>query len=300
MVQRFKKPLKNAQALAAVLIVSGIIILGVRLLSASHAEGPYVATAASSGALVSPASLVTGDNNDKAVQFGKATTTSGSAPALPSGVTGTFMSSETGAELYSDSGWQKSTNADLTPSSGCSAFDTASITVSGTYLDLYTPGATESWDCSGVESNAEYSDGHIFQLREYIPAAANGNIADYPAWWLNDTPWSMEFDMAEAHDWGTTTPIDGQMCLDIHLDQGTENTSPNCQTEVGGWHVYTAVWASNGNLTMYYDGTQMNPNGVSGSTLTDSHMIIWNNNNGGSGTVNSTVQIDYLAEWSTN
>jgi hypothetical protein len=290
------------------LIVIGISILGHQLLSDSHAATPYGSVEAISGALTGGAlkssdgaSVVFGKEDTTTTTGGSNTTgaTGGSAPALPSGLTGTFVSTETGAQLYADSGWQKSTNGNLTPSSGCVDSSPATITASGTYLDLYTP-ASSSWDCAGIESNATVVPGHIYQLREYIPAAANGNIADYASWWVTDSGWNMEFDMAESHDWGDTTPIPGQICLDIHLDQGTENTSPNCLNEAGGWHVWTADWAANGDLTMYYDGTKASPQGPTGSSLTDGHMIIWNDNNGGSGTVNSTVQVDYLAEWTTN
>jgi hypothetical protein len=229
------------------------------------------------------------------------TKTSGCAtPTLPSGVTGTFVNCETGAQLYADSGWGKSVPGaspnGLNPSSGCWGLS-GTIAVDGTYLDLTTK-ASSSWNCAGIESTATFTPGHIFQLYENIPAAANGNIADYPSWWLNDTSWTSEVDMAEAHAWGTTSPIDGQMCLDIHLNQNAQSTSPNCVTEKGGWHTYTLVWQANGNITMYYDGSKVSPQGVTGTSATDDHMIIWNDNNGGSGTVDSTLKVGYLAEWS--
>jgi hypothetical protein len=83
------------------------------------------------------------------------------------------------------------------------------------------------------------------------------------------------------------------MCLDIHLDQGTENTSPDCVPETGGWHTYTFAWAAGGAVTMYYDGTKVSPEGVGGTAVTDMHMIIWNNNGG----VSSTLELGYLATW---
>jgi len=236
-------------------------------------------------------------------QFGATTTTAttpsrgcGVAPSLPKGLDGKFVSCETGAQISASSRWQLSTNGNLTPSSGCLASPPASITVSGSYLDLRTP-AGHPWDCAGVESNFTVSPGHIYQIREYIPALANGNIADYPAWWQVDTGWYQEVDMAEAHSWSTTSPLLGQMCLDMHLKMGSVNTQPNCQTEQAGWHVYTLDWASNGDVVMYYDGTQMLPSGVTGTDRTDDHMILWNNNNGTTGVVNSTVRLDYYAEW---
>ncbi len=169
----------------------------------------------------------------------------------------------------------------------------ATMTVDGTYLDMFTPGSP-SWDCAAIESDAAMTPGHIWQLSEYIPALGNGDIADYPSWWLNDNGWSSEIDMAEANDWGGNTAPQGAMCLDIHMNQGTVNTTPNCVTEPAGWHTYTLVWAANGNVTMYYDGIKVGPIGVAGSTATDMHMIIWNNNNGG---VDSTLKLAYLAEW---
>jgi hypothetical protein len=159
--------------------------------------------------------------------------------------------------------------------------------VNGTYLDMHTPGSP-SWDCVALESDAAMTPGHIWQLSEYIPAMANGLIADYPSWWMTDASWSSEVDMAEAQDWGGNASPQGAMCLDIHLDQGTENTTPDCVTETGGWHTYTFVWAADGAVMMYYDGSKVSPEGVSGTTATDMHMIIWNNNNGG--VVDSTLE----------
>jgi hypothetical protein len=217
----------------------------------------------------------------------------GSGPALPSGVSGTFVSEETGAQLFADPSWQKSSDGQIAPSSSCTMWSPATMTVDGTYLDMFTPGSP-SWDCVAIESDAAMTPGHIWQLSEYIPALANGDIADYPGWWLNDNGWSSEIDMAEANDWVGNTAPQGQMCLDIHLTQGTDNTTPNCVTEAAGWHTYTLVWAANGNVTMYYDGIEVSPIGVAGSTATDMHMIIWNNNNGG---IDSTLKLAYLAEW---
>jgi hypothetical protein len=217
----------------------------------------------------------------------------GSGPALPGGVSGTFVSEETGAQLIADPSWQRSSDGQIAPSSSCTMWSPATMTVDGTYLDMFTPGKP-SWDCAAIESDAAMTPGHIWQLSEYIPALANGDIADYPSWWLNDNGWSSEIDMAEANDWGGNTAPQGQMCLDIHLNQGTDNTTPNCVTEAAGWHTYTLVWAANGHVSMYYDGIKVSPVGVSGSTATDMHMIIWNNNNGG---IDSTLKLAYLAEW---
>jgi hypothetical protein len=217
-------------------------------------------------------------------------------PSLPGGVTGTFVSEETGAQLFADPGWQQSSAGQIEPASNCTMWSPATMTVDsdGTSLDMFTPAAPDSWDCVALESNAAMSPGHIWQLSEYIPAMADGDIADYPAWWMTNAAWSSEVDMAEANDWGGNTAPQGSMCLDIHLNQGTDNTSPDCLTEAGGWHTYTFVWAASGTVTMYYDGVEVDPLGISGTTATDMHMIIWNNDNGG---INSTLKLGYLAEW---
>ncbi len=273
------------------------------------ASGAWSGNQATSGsATISPTATSTyglacsgagGTSSTSSVTVTVNSTTGGTAPALPSGVTGTFVGSETGAQLYADSGWQKSTNGNLTPSSGCAA-TSATITVSGTYMDLYTP-ASHAWDCAGIESNATVEPGHIYQLRENIPAAANGYIADYPSWWTTDAPWDNEIDMAEENAWNYSVVPPGEMCLDIHLNQGSQNTSADCQTEAGGWQIYTFVWNANGNVTMYYNGAKIVPEGgPTASTGTNQHMILWNDNTGGVGMINSTVQVDYLATWTTN
>lgn len=204
-----------------------------------------------------------------------------------------FVSEETGAQLYADPAWQNSFDGQIEPASNCKAWSPATMTVRGTDLDMDTPGSP-SWDCVALESDAAMTPGHIWQLSEYISAMAKGLIADYPSWWMTDAGWSSEVDMAEAQDWGGNASPQGAMCLDIHLRQGTENTRPDCVTETGGWHTYTFAWAADGAVTMYYDGTKVSPEGVSGTTATDMHMIIWNNNNGG---VSSTLELAYLATW---
>lgn len=123
----------------------------------------------------------------------------GPTPTLPRGLTGTLVSNETGAPLYADSGWSKSYPGSgphgINPSSGCRGLS-GTIAPDGTYLDLTTK-SSSSWSCAGIESTTAYSPGHIFQLQEYIPVAANGNIADYPSWWLTDAHWNFEIDAAE-------------------------------------------------------------------------------------------------------
>lgn len=220
------------------------------------------------------------------------------APALPAGVTGTFVGMETGAQLFADPAWQKSSGGQIQPASSCSLWGTSAMYADGTYLDMYVP-KSPAWECAAIESQAAVAPGHIYQIEEYIPALVNGNIADYPSWWMTDTGWNSEVDMAEAHAWGDTATVNGSMCLDVHLSQGAHNTTPNCLTEAAGWHTYTMVWAATGAVTMFYDGTEVRPIGISGTGATDMHMIIWNNNNGGSGSVDSTLKLAYLAEWST-
>jgi hypothetical protein len=212
-------------------------------------------------------------------------------------VTGTYLGEETGAQLFADASWQKSSSGQIQLASSCSMWGRSAMYADGNYLDMYVP-ASPAWECVAIESDAIMAPGHIYQIEEYIPALANGNIADYPSWWMTDTGWNSEVDMAEALAWGDTATIDGSMCLDIHLGQGSQNTTPNCLTEAAGWHTYTMVWTASGAITMFYDGTWLHPIGVSGTTATDMHMIIFNNNNGGSGAVDSTLKLAYLAEWS--
>jgi hypothetical protein len=207
------------------------------------------------------------------------------------------LGEETGAQLLGDADWQKSSGGQIQPASNCSMWGASTMYADGSYLDMSVP-ASPAWECVAIESDAVMTPGHIYQIEEDIPALANGNIADYPSWWMTDTGWHSEVDMAEAHAWGDTATLDGSMCLDIHLNQGSQNTSPNCVTQAAGWHTYTMVWAANGAVTMFYDSTEVDPRGVSATTATDMHMIIWNNNNGGAGSVGSTLKLAYLAEWS--
>jgi hypothetical protein len=267
---------------------------------------------------------------------------SGTPNPPPTGIPGTWTSSLTDGPKYesaaggiSDSissllDWQGATGALQWPHNGieddCYNPANVSLDPSGNYVDLsLTDPATSQcvppsgWDAEPYYGAQVYSLG-VFQQRYgafeaevYLPAAPDGAIADWPAFWLTGTP---------AKDWPNTGEIDLVEGLggnaEYHFHYGHSGTSAQAvggTSDIGpGWHTFGVDWQlARGTstpvyvMTFYYDGKYAgildepkSPN-PEPNQLTPAAMgillTISRNADDGSPVVPATMEVAYVRAW---
>lgn len=132
-----------------------------------------------------------------------------------------------------------------------------SIGQSGADLALTTTGQGTS--CAQVVSPSHYTYG-IFEARVDLPAAANGDIANWPAFWLDAYPLAS---WPAGGEWDLMEGLAGQDSS--HYIYGGTSTSqltvrfPTSGPIPGsgpGWHTITGVWGP-GTISEYVDGTKV-------------------------------------------
>ncbi len=166
------------------------------------------------------------------------------------------------------------------------------MTHSNGVLYLSTTGATDN----GYEivSPDTYTSG-IFETRMYFPGASDGEIADWPAFWLSAVNWpdGGEMDLAEG--------LSGTLSATYHYGvNGTAESSGSFPvTSTPGWHVVTGVWTT-GRWDVYYDGKLV-------KTFSESYVkndpmnVIFDAYTGEYGHLPgqpSTVEVSYFRVWS--
>jgi hypothetical protein len=116
----------------------------------------------------------------------------------------------------------------------------------------YEEASLSSANMQGVGLTQTYG---IFEAAIYL-SGNNGNIADFPAFWLsgvgNTWPVGGEFDIFEG--------LSGNAQSHYHANLGGGNVSSVAGTaeslSVPGWHVFTGVWEQ-GYLAAYFDGVHV-------------------------------------------
>jgi beta-glucanase (GH16 family) len=174
-------------------------------------------------------------------------------------------------------------------------YDPAQVSVGGGYLHLdavarseQCGGETRAYASGMVNTDGlhEFTSG-AFEARIYLPAAPDGGVADWPAFWADGQSWPAdgEMDVMEG--------LSGQTCFHYHDPSG----GPGGCADVGpGWHVFGADWEGD-TVTYYYDGHDV------GSTTTDGspepQYLILNNAVGGAGgqTAPADMLVDYVRVW---
>jgi hypothetical protein len=171
------------------------------------------------------------------------------------------------------------------------------MTHSNGVLDLSTSGANANG--YSIISPDSYTSG-IFEARVYFPGASDGEIADWPAFWISSTPYTAvawpdggEMDLAEG--------LSGTLSATYHYGaNGTpQQTTSFPVTSAPGWHVVTGVWTT-GRWDVYYDGKLVKT--ISGSYVVNDPMKIlvsaYTGQYGHLPGQPSTVQVSYLRVWS--
>ena len=139
-----------------------------------------------------------------------------------------------------------------------------------------------------TDGKAEFTFG-AFEARIYLPAVADGSVANWPAWWADGQNWPTdgEMDIMEG--------LDGKACFHFHSDSGAPG---DCAAGAfTGWHTYGADWEP-GVVKFYYDGVLV---GTLSEGVTSAPMYLildypvgkW----GGPVRAPATMKVDYVRVW---
>ena len=192
-------------------------------------------------------------------------------------------------------GWQASGITQPVGPTEQECYDPSQVSVGGGYLHLTATPKPE--ECGGqirpyasgmVTTEGLHSFSHgAFEARVYLPASADGKVADWPAWWVDGQNWPQdgEMDIMEG--------LSGSTCFHYHDPSGGPG---GCADTGPGWHVFGSTWEGD-QVTYYYDGHEV------GTLTTDGNSapqyLILNNAVGGSGgeTTADTMLVDYVRVW---
>jgi beta-glucanase (GH16 family) len=131
--------------------------------------------------------------------------------------------------------------------------------------------------------------GGAFEARVYLPAAPDGGVADWPAFWVDGTgswPNTGEMDIMEG--------LSGETCFHYHDPAGGPG---GCANTGPGWHTFGSVWQGD-TVTYYYDGHDVGSVNTDGTKA--AQYLILNNAVGGSGgeSTPADMLVDYVRVWS--
>jgi beta-glucanase (GH16 family) len=146
-------------------------------------------------------------------------------------------------------------------------------------------------DALGAGKGFQFTYG-LVEFRAYVPGAAGGGCANWPALWTDGQNW----------------PVDGEIdvyeCLSrsaswhLHSDtSGGAGDGPGGWPSgtYTGWHTFAADWEP-GSVTFYYDGTNV---GSRGYSVTSPNYLILNNavDSSDAITAPTDVRVDYVRVW---
>jgi hypothetical protein len=176
-------------------------------------------------------------------------------------------------------------------------YDPKQVSEAGGELDLTLiakaencGGTTEPYASGIVTTNGRFSFTYgFYEARVWLPAAAGGQVANWPAIWADGQNWPTdgELDVFEG--------LGGQACWHFHSPQGGPGGCA-AGTFTGGWHTFGADWEP-GTVTYYYDGQAV---GTINSAITGAPMYLILNNatSSGSPTVTAAqMRVDYVRVW---
>ncbi|MFD8086681.1 hypothetical protein ACFV4F_33860 [Kitasatospora sp. NPDC059722] len=128
------------------------------------------------------------------------------------------------------------------------------------------------------------------EARVYVPAAADGSVANWPAFWAvgSDWPSGGENDVMEG--------LHGKICA--YFNSATASTGSCAAGDLTGWHVFGAEW-QNGRVDYYRDGVYAAT--LSQGVTSDPMWLMIDNavqpTIGGPTSVPATLLIDYVRVW---
>jgi beta-glucanase (GH16 family) len=148
----------------------------------------------------------------------------------------------------------------------------------------------EPYDSAMITTRNKFNYTYGFlETRVWLPGTTTG--VDWPGIWAvgNNWPTDGELDLVEG--------LGGEACWHFHDPSGAPGGCSNA-TYTGGWHTFGADWEP-GNVTWYYDGTQI---GTATTAITTAPMYLIadlaiDNTYGGPTQAPATLRIDYIRIW---
>jgi len=178
------------------------------------------------------------------------------------------------------------------------AYDPAQVSVESGYLSLTAisnpatiNGTTYPYRTGLVHSNGkkQFTYG-AFEARIYSPAASEGVMANWPAFWTDGQNWPTDGEMDIMEGLG------GQAAYHFISESG--NPGFSVPGDYTGWHTFAADWEP-GIVNYYYDGVLVGTL-TSGITSSPMYLILTYAVGipyGGPVVIPSTMKVDYVRVW---
>ncbi|MBC3839949.1 glycoside hydrolase family 16 protein [Streptacidiphilus sp. 4-A2] len=195
-----------------------------------------------------------------------------------------------------NTGWHGSGVTAPVTASELACYAPGQVSVGGGYLHL--DAALENQECGGrsrpyasglVDTDGLHEFGQgAFEARIYLPAAPDGGVSDWPAFWTDGQTWPSdgEMDVMES--------LSGETCYHYHDSSGADG---GCSYTLGpGWHVFGADWEGD-TVTYYFDGRKVGSTPTDGSTALQ--YLVLNNAVGAYGgqVEPADMLVDYVRVW---
>jgi beta-glucanase (GH16 family) len=157
-------------------------------------------------------------------------------------------------------------------------------------------GKTYPYTGALVNTNGKFSFSYgSIEFRAWVPAAADGNVADWPALWTDGQNWPVdgENDIFEA--------INGSAAYHFHSGSEGSDGNPNngsaVSEKISGWHTFGADWQP-GKVRYYYDN-QLVGTLTTGITGAPQYIVIGLGNGPGSRPAAgaSELRVDWVRVW---
>jgi Glycosyl hydrolase family 26/Glycosyl hydrolases family 16 len=125
------------------------------------------------------------------------------------------------------------------------------------------------------------------EFQATLPASSNGQIANWPALWLDGQTWPEdgEIDVMEG--------LGGYAAFHLHYGSGGGTAQGGAANDIPGTHTYGVLWTTN-SFTYIYDGAVVGTVNVS---LTSPMYLVMENSTGSPNVQPATMDVRYVRVW---